>query len=422
MQLAEVPLILMLVGLAAYAVLGGADFGAGIWQLAGGTDERSRSIREHAHHAMGPVWETNHVWLIFVLVVCWTAYPTAFGSITSTLAVPLFVAAVGIIMRGTAYALRSGTATPREQRIVEVTLAVSSILTPFALGAAIGAIASGRVPVGNAEGDLVDSWLNETSILIGTLAVATAAYMAAVFLAADAVRLGRADLASAFRNRALVAGVVAGAVAIVGLPVLRDDVRPLWDGLTSGWGLVAVVVSVAAGVATLALVWARRFEPARYTAAIAVASIIAGWAVAQSPTFLPGLTVSEAAAGRTTLIATLVSVAIGAAILIPALALLFGLTLRGRFDRIAEAPQPEEAPRRTSSGGRLLPVAGVCLAIGVVFMVILDAGWARVIGVPALLAFVATGFLALASPEGVLADPVGNLERDPAEQRRGPRR
>jgi cytochrome bd ubiquinol oxidase subunit II len=422
MQLAEVPLILMLVGLAAYAVLGGADFGAGIWQLAGGTDERSRSIREHAHHAMGPVWETNHVWLIFVLVVCWTAYPTAFGSITSTLAVPLFVAGVGIIMRGTAYALRSGTATAREQRIVEVTLAVSSILTPFALGAAIGAIASGRVPVGNAEGDLVDSWLNETSILIGTLAVATAAYMAAVFLAADAVRLGRADLASAFRNRALVAGVVAGAVAIVGLPVLRDDVRPLWDGLTSGWGLVAVVVSVAAGVATLALVWARRFEPARYTAAIAVASIIAGWAVAQSPTFLPGLTVSEAAAGRTTLIATLVSVAIGAAILIPALALLFGLTLRGRFDHIAEAPQPEEAPRRTSSGGRLLPVAGVCLAIGVVFMVILDAGWARVIGVPALLAFVATGFLALASPEGVLADPVGNLERDPAEQRRGPRR
>ena len=107
MSLADVPLCLMLVGLAAYVVLGGADFGAGFWQLWGGEGERSRSIREHAHHSMGPVWETNHVWLIFVLVLCWTAYPTAFASITSTLAVPLFLAGIGIVMRGTAYALRS---------------------------------------------------------------------------------------------------------------------------------------------------------------------------------------------------------------------------------------------------------------------------------------------------------------------------
>src|ERR671934_761162 len=105
MQLADVPLILMLVGLGAYAVLGGADFGAGFWQLWGGRGERDTAIREHAHHAMGPVWETNHVWLIFVLVVCWTAYPEAFGSIASTLAVSLFVAGLGIILRGAADAL-----------------------------------------------------------------------------------------------------------------------------------------------------------------------------------------------------------------------------------------------------------------------------------------------------------------------------
>jgi cytochrome d ubiquinol oxidase subunit II len=180
MHLADVPLILMLVGLAAYAVLGGADFGAGFWQLWGGRGERDTAIREHAHHAMGPVWETNHVWLIFVLVVCWTAYPEAFASITSTLSVPLFVGAIGIIFRGTAYALRSGTATPGEQRRVEVAFGVSSILTPFALGAVIGGIASGRVPVGNAEGDLWSSWLNWTSIFIGVLAVATAPNLAAV--------------------------------------------------------------------------------------------------------------------------------------------------------------------------------------------------------------------------------------------------
>src|SRR5438105_11741273 len=202
MSLAELPLILMLVGLAAYAVLGGADFGAGFWQLAGGRSEHDRAIREHAHHAMGPVWETNHVWLIFVLVVCWTAYPTAFGSITSTLSVPLFIAGIGIVLRGTTYALRSGTATPREQRLVEVVFAVSSILTPFALGAVIGGIASGRVPVGNAEGDLWSSWLNSTSILVGVLSVATAAYLAAVYLAADASRIGRPDLVRALRGRA----------------------------------------------------------------------------------------------------------------------------------------------------------------------------------------------------------------------------
>src|SRR5438105_11637177 len=122
MSLAEAPLVLMLIGLAAYAVLGGADFGAGFWQLLGGRSERATAIREHAHHAMGPVWEANHVWLIFVLVVCWTAYPRAFGSITSTLAVPLFIAGIGIVLRGTAYALRSGTETAREQRIVEVAM------------------------------------------------------------------------------------------------------------------------------------------------------------------------------------------------------------------------------------------------------------------------------------------------------------
>ena len=138
---------------------------------------------------MGPVWEANHVWLIFVLVVCWTAYPVAFGSIASTLAVPLFIAAIGIILRGTAYALRSGTARElASARPIDGVFAISSILTPFALGTVVGAIASGRVPVGNAAGDLVTSWLNPTSLVSATLAVAGVAYIAAVYLAADAAR------------------------------------------------------------------------------------------------------------------------------------------------------------------------------------------------------------------------------------------
>jgi cytochrome d ubiquinol oxidase subunit II len=394
MELAEVPLVLMLVGLAAYAVLGGADFGAGFWQLLGGRSERDREIREHAHHSMGPVWETNHVWLIFVLVVCWTAYPEAFGSLMSTLSLPLFIAGVGIVLRGTAYALRSGTATAREQRIVETVLGVASILTPFALGAAVGGIASGRVPVGNAEGDLVDSWLNSTSILIGVLAVATAAHMAAVFLAADAARLGRSDLVDAFRIRALGTGVAAGAVALAGLPVVRDDADLIWDGLTSGAGLAAVFVSGAAGLTTLWLVWTRRFEPARYSASVSVGAIIAGWALAQRPTFLPGLTIEDAAADRSTLIALLISIAVGALVLIPALALLFGLVLRGRFDTELE----EAAPPAHAAEGDAKTLIGVSLGlllVGSGLLLIVETPWGTLLGVVALLAFIATAFVAL---------------------------
>lgn len=399
MHLADVPLIFVLVGLAAYAVLGGADFGAGFWQLWGGQGERSRAIREHAHHAMGPVWETNHVWLIFVLVVCWTAYPTAFASIASTLAVPLFIAAVGIIMRGTAYALRSGAATAREQRRIEVGFALSSILTPFALGAVIGGIASGRVPVGNAAGDLTTSWLNWTSIFVGVLAVATAAYLAAVYLAADAVRIGRADLAAAFRARALGAGVVAGALALAGLPVVRHDARPIWEGLTSGAGLAAVLVSVGAGITTLLLVFRSHFEPARVSAALAVAAIVAGWALAQRPRFLPGLTIEEAAASHSALVAVVVGIGLGAVVLIPSLVLLFRLFLRGRFD--PHVVERDAEPARAQKAAAVRPQLGLtalgCLAVGGTLTFFFETAWAHIVGVTALLAFVAFGFVALAS-------------------------
>jgi cytochrome d ubiquinol oxidase subunit II len=399
MELDEVPVALILLGLIAYAVLAGADFGAGFWQLLGGKSDRARAIREHAHQAMGPVWEANHVWLIFVLVVCWTAYPRVFGSIMSTLAVPFFVAAVGIILRGTAYALRSGTATAREQRAIESVFGISSILTPFALGAAIGGIASRRVPVGNAEGDLVTSWLNPTSILIGTIAVATAAYLAAVYLAADAVRLGRPELAEAFRQRALGAGLVAGAVALVGLGVVRSDAEAIWDGLTSGAGLAAVLVSIAGGVATLALVWLRRFEPARATAALAVAAIVAGWGFAQSPELLPGLTIDEAAAGRSTLVALVVSVALGAVVLVPSLALLFGLKLRGRFDATPVEPPPTAIVVHPTTTVRLPALGFVaigCLAIGGGLLLLFHSPWPNVVGALFLLGFIGSGFVALA--------------------------
>ena len=223
-MLADVPMVFILVGITAYTVLSGADFGAGLWTLLpGGGQAGAAATRDHTRHAIGPVWEANHVWLIFVLTVAWTCYPGAFGSIVSTLAVPLLIAAIGIILRGTAYALRSQFARDEERgvRQVESLFALSSVLTPFALATVIGAIATGRVPVGNARGDLVTSWLNPVSVLAGVLAVAFSGYLAAVYLAADARRLAERALVHDFRIRALVSGVVAGALALAGLLVIR---------------------------------------------------------------------------------------------------------------------------------------------------------------------------------------------------------
>ena len=398
MGLAELPLLLALVGLAAYVVLGGADFGAGVWYMLL-PGERRRPLRDHTYHAMGPVWEANHVWLIFVLVVVWTAYPTAFGAIFSTLYLPLFVAALGIILRGTCYAVRGVVSSPREERILGALFGVSSALTPFALGAAIGGIASGRVPPGDVAGDALDSWLNPTSLLTGTLAIITSAYLAAVWLTADAARAGRDDIAEPLRGRALGAGAVAGAVALGGLFVIRSDAQRIYEGLTSGAGLVAVLASVVAGSATLLYVARRQLEAARWSAAVAVAAVVAGWGLAQQPQLLPGLTVDQAAAGDATLITLLVSLATGAVVLIPSLVLLFGMVVRGRFDERPDqvgslehtVPVPGATAATAPQPGRRMGIAAAtCALLGVPLTLAFDSGAPLAVGVVLLLAAVAT--------------------------------
>jgi cytochrome bd ubiquinol oxidase subunit II len=395
--LSALPLVFVLAGVVLYAVLAGADLGAGFWQLFAGRGQHGEAIREHAHHSMAPVWEANHVWLIFVLTVFWTAYPTAFGSIASTLAIPLFLAGIGIVFRGAAYALRAGASTPRELGVIDTIFSLSSILTPFALGAMVGGIATGRVPVGNAVGPRFSSWLSSTSILVGILAVAASAYLAAVYLAADAARRNERELERAFRVRALGSGVVAGALALAGIFVVRSDAHSLYDELVSGRALPAVIVSALAGLATLALVYRRRFEAARYSAALAVAAVVAGWALAQWPTILPGLDVGHAAAPHDTLVAVVAAVLGGAAIVFPSLALLFRLTLAGRFDE--GPPHWAVSPAHGRPGPRpalLVRTAVACLIVGFGLLTVADAGWAHAVGVTALFTFMVAGFLALA--------------------------
>jgi cytochrome bd ubiquinol oxidase subunit II len=331
-MLAELALAVLIVALAAYAVLGGADFGAGFWDLTAGGAERGARLRGLVKRSMGPVWEANHVWLIVVLVVMWTCFPRAFGPLMETLYVPLFLAAVGIILRGAAFALRGEAATISEARVLGAIFALSSLLTPFFLGCALGAVAAGEVPAAGDPSEPFGSWTGPTSIFVGLMAVATGAYVAAVFLAGDATRAGLPDLAAAFRRRALGAAVVAGGFAIAGLFVVESDAPDLFDGLTSGAGLAAVIASAVVGLLTIGLIWTSRFEIARYTSAVAVGTILAGWALAQRPDFLPGeVSLDEAAAGDATLIATLIALALALAVIIPSLFWLFRLALEGRL-------------------------------------------------------------------------------------------
>jgi cytochrome d ubiquinol oxidase subunit II len=230
------------------------------------------------------------------------------------------------------------------------------------------------------------------------LAVASAAYLAAVFLAADAVRAGDRELVARFRTRALSAGVLAGAIAGAGLVVLHLDAHPLYHRLFHGGALAVLILSTLAGLTTLELVRRSLFEAARYTAALAVAGVIASWAIAQNPVLLQGLTVRQAAAPHDTLIAVIVAVIVGGVILFPSLALLFRLLLRGQLDHGAERAQPSLTGVRllsVSASGLLARAAGASLLAGFVLLTLAEAPWAHTIGVLALAAFIVLGFLAV---------------------------
>ena len=387
MTVAEAVIAAMFVGLTAYALFGGADFGAGSWDLLAGGDVRGAPSRRLIEHAIGPVWEANHVWLIFVLVVLWTGFPPAFAAVASTLYIALTLAAFGIIARGSAFAFRHTVTNPVLQRVFGAGFALSSVLTPFFLGTVAGGIASGRVPAGIATGDVIDSWLNPTGVLGGVLAVGTCAYLAAVFLCGDARREGEPALADYFRRRGLVTAVAVGAVALAGIGIIRADAPRLAAGLT-GRALPLVVLSGVAGIGSMALLFRRRYGYARVAAALAVTAVLWGWALAQYPDVLPGqLTIEEAAAGRSTLVAMLVSLAIGSVLLLPALYLLYALFQRphpvhavpaqgsGELAPVVPAGRPgRPASRRSAGPGRQSRVRSAAVDVA---GVLLGALWRR---------------------------------------------
>ena len=342
MTLTRVVISVVWVGVIAYAVFGGADFGSGFWDLLAGGDRHGARPRRRIERSIGPVWEANHVWLIFVLVYLWTGFPEAFAAIATTLYVPLFLAAAGIVFRGGAFVFRKSSTTLGEARFFGALFALSSVITPFFLGAAVGGVASGRVPAGG-DGDPWTSWINPASMLGGVLAVAVCAWTSAVLLTSDAHRDGEPDLEDYFRRRALISGVVGGAIARVGVVAIETDADTLASGM-HGRALALVLLSAACGLAAMWLLHRGRPSAARLPAAGAVVAIVVGWGVGQYPWMLVDeVTIDQAAAPPATLWALLVAFAGAALLVVPALIWMLLLTDEGRLEQRGELDDSSQA-------------------------------------------------------------------------------
>jgi cytochrome d ubiquinol oxidase subunit II len=312
-------------GLTLYVLLGGADFGGGVWDLVAFGARRERQ-RELIAAAITPVWEANHVWLIFVLTGLLAGFPTVFADLSVALYVPFSLVLLGIVFRGAAFVFRShgDPETPWVRTWTRV-FGVASLISPFLLGAAAASIAGGSIRVrdGEVEAGLFSAWTGLLSLFAGAFAVAVCAYLAATYLTVEAVQIGDGELERDFRDRALGAGIVAGVFAAVGLFVVRANAPTLWDGMLDR-GLPFVALSAAGGLASLAGMATRRYALARAAAAVAVAAVLWGWGAAQWPYLVvPDVTAAEAAAPDGTMRVVAIGFTLGGILLAPSLFLLF---------------------------------------------------------------------------------------------------
>jgi len=322
MPLEDLAAGVVLLGLIAYAMFGGADFGGGVWTaLASGP--RAAQQREAISRAMGPVWETNHVWLILIVVALFTAFPPAFADLFTALLVPLVVALVGIVFRGAAFAFRHfGHGTEAALPGMTALFSVASVVTPLTMGMALGAVAGGHVTIedGVVTSGIWEPWLQPFSILCGLIAVAICGFLAAYYMTVRTT----GEMQEDFRNRGLLASFLLGALTTIALPVAHWDADAFWDELADPTALVVMSAAAALWLTSLVVLWRRWYALAPPVAAGTVALVIAGWGVAQHPYFiLPDERISDVAAGDATLTAFLISLTIGALILIPSLALLY---------------------------------------------------------------------------------------------------
>ncbi len=317
-----------------YALFGGADFGGGVWDLLA-SGPRKAEQRALIARALGPVWEVNHVWLIVGLVLLFSGFPRAFSALTVALHVPLTLLLLGIVFRGTAFTFRTYDARgDRVQKRWGLVFSVASVISPLLLGMCVGAVVSGRIRL---EGRVVVSgffepWLTPFAVATGVLALSLFAFLAAVYLTAEA---DTEPLREDFRRRALGAG---GAVFIVALGVLllaREGAPRVWAGLLHApFALALHAVTAVTALAAFALLWRRRFLQARIAAAAQVGFIVLGWAVSQYPYLVvPDLTLQSAAASPNVLRLLVIALAVGLVTVVPSLVL---------FLRVFQARPPSQ--------------------------------------------------------------------------------
>jgi cytochrome d ubiquinol oxidase subunit II len=315
----------MAFALTAYALMGGADYGGGVWDLLASGPTAAEQRRSIAR-AIGPIWEANHVWLILVVVVLFSAFPIAFARLSTYLHIPLMLALVGIILRGSAFMFRSyGPDDLRFQQRWGLVFAIASVITPVLLGVVVGAITEGRIDT-NADGFVeayVAPWMTPFAWSVGAFALVLFSYLAAVYLTVSG---GSAAVVEAMRTRALVAGVATGALALT-VFLLAGSAPHVRAALTeSSWAWPLHFVTGAAAIATLGLLWTRRFRAARLTAVVQVIGILWGWALAQYPYLVrPDIRVDAGGAPAAVMVSLLWILAAGAVVLIPSLVYLFKL-------------------------------------------------------------------------------------------------
>ncbi|HXE58450.1 MAG TPA: cytochrome d ubiquinol oxidase subunit II, partial [Gemmatimonadales bacterium] len=330
---ADLVAAVLVLSLNAYVLLGGADFGGGVWDLVS-TGPRRHRQRELIAEAIGPIWEANHVWLILAVVLLFTCFPAVFARLGVVLHLPLTLMLIGIVLRGSAFTFRTyESRDDAVQRRWGRVFAIASVITPVLLGVCIGAVASGRVgapaPAPDFRTGYVDPWLAPFPVAVGLLALALFAFLAAVYLTVEAS--GESELQEDFRRRALAAGGAVFLIAWLALALAPDGAPRISRGLLgSRWALPFHLVTGAAAAGALWAVWTRRFRLARVAAAAQVSCIVWGWAASQYPYILPpGTTIRNAAAPPATLRLVLVALAVGAVVLLPSLYYLFRI-FKGR--------------------------------------------------------------------------------------------
>lgn len=314
----------VLTGLVLYFLFGGADFGGGVWDLLA-TGPRKNEQRALIGHAIGPVWEANHVWLIFAIVMLFSAFPKAFAALSIALHVPLTLFLLGIIFRGAAFSFRSvDFKGDQRQRLWGRIFAVASVGAPVLLGMCVGAIVSGelRVENGTVTSGFYEPWLGVFPVLVGLFALALCAFIAATYLAYEAQEEG---LREDFRLRALGAGLVVGALALAAIIASRTGAPRLFEGLTQrAWTWPFHLTTGIAAVGALVSLGARRYGLARVLASAQVVLVLLGWALSQYPWLvMPDLTLTNAGGNDATRRAILWALAFGAPVLLPSLWLLF---------------------------------------------------------------------------------------------------